>query len=305
MMTRPWSPEHVLTPEQARLLVEAAFPRLAPAAVQALGVGFDNTAFRVNGEYVFRFPRRQVAVPLIEAETRLLPMIAPRLPLAVPVPVLNGRPMAGYPWPWSGYRMIPGRTACAAAPDDAARAATAEPLARFLAALHAVPADLAAGAGAGPDTWRRLDLAHRRPQAQDNLRRLAGRGVVQDPGPLQRILDGAPAAYVPRGDTLVHGDLYVRHLLVDSDNRLTGVIDWGDAHLGDPAVDLAVAHTFLPPAAHAVFRRCYGVIDDRTWAVARLRGLCHTLLVLVYAAETGDADLVREGQATLRYLAAG
>src|SRR5262249_28090131 len=112
-----------------------------------------------------------------------------------------------------------------------------------------------------------------------------------------------PADYVPRGDTLVHGDLYARHLLVNPADELAGVIDWGDVHLGDPASDLMIAHAFLPPAAHAAFRRAYGAIADLTWHIARLRALWHTVFVLVYADATQDADLLREGRMALHHLA--
>jgi aminoglycoside phosphotransferase (APT) family kinase protein len=37
---------------------------------------------------------------------------------------------------------------------------------------------------------------------------------------------------------LVHADLGAEHLLV-RDGRLAGVIDWGDARVGDPALDYA------------------------------------------------------------------
>ena len=75
-------------------------------------------------------------------------------------------------------------------------------------------------------------------------------------------------------------DLYARHLLVDDDGGLASVIDWGDVHLGDRAVDLAIAHTFLPPVVHEAFRNAYGPVDDTTWSIARLRALWHTLTVL-------------------------
>jgi aminoglycoside phosphotransferase (APT) family kinase protein len=112
----------------------------------------------------------------------------------------------------------------------------------------------------------------------------------------------APADYSLRSDTLVHGDLYVRHLLVDAEQRLSGVIDWGDVHLGDPAVDLAVAHSFLPPSAHAVFRQAYGPFENSTWQLARLRAVWHTVNVLIYAHDSGDADLMREGQRSLNHM---
>jgi aminoglycoside phosphotransferase (APT) family kinase protein len=303
-MTPAWSAEFALSPAQARALIEGQFPQLAPAEVGPLGVGWDNSAFRVNDRYVFRFPRRPIAAPLVETEGRLLPMLAPRLPLAVPAPTLLGRPAGDYPWPFIGHALLPGQTACAAALDEQQRGRLAQPLARFLAALHATPAEQAAQHGAGPDTLARLDLARRLPRARELLDRLTHCGEIADPRSLGAILDAAPPAYAPRSDVLVHGDLYARHLLVDADGWLTGVIDWGDVHLGDPAVDLAIAHTFLPPEAHVLFRRAYGAIEDTTWRVARLRGVWHTLLVLEYGLGVADADLVRECRIALGHLAA-
>jgi aminoglycoside phosphotransferase (APT) family kinase protein len=241
----------------------------------------------------------------LEAETRLMPALAPRLPLPVPVPVFVGRSTDTYPWPFAGYPLIPGRTACSAALDECQRIAVAEPLGRFLAALLAVPTAEAVRHGAEPDKIGRLDLARRLPRAREMLGELAGRGLIEDARPFAALLDAAPAGFVPRSDTVVHGDLYVRHLLVNDANQLAGVIDWGDVHLGDPAADLMVAHSFLPPAAHDAFRRAYGPVDNITWRVARLRALWHTFHLLPYATDTGDADLKRKAQLVLRHLALG
>ena len=98
--------------------------------------------------------------------------------------------------------------------------------------------------------------------------------------------------------------MYVRHLLVDARNQPAGVIDWGDIHLGDPASDLMIAHAFFPPAARSLFRQAYGRIDERTWEMGRVTALWHTVAVLLYACDIGDADLVREGQLALRHVAA-
>jgi aminoglycoside phosphotransferase (APT) family kinase protein len=297
-----WSPECVVSAEEARTLIEGQFPQLVPAQVELLGVGWDNTVFRVNSSFVFRFPRRRLVVPFFEIETRVLPAIAARLPLPVSAAVCIGRATEAFPWPFAGYPFLPGRTACVATLDAQQREAVAVPLARFLAALHAIPAADAAGYGAGPDVIARLDLGRRLPKLRENLDQMAQRRLVDDLTPFRAILDGAPETYAPRADTLVHGDLYARHLLVDDQDRLAGVIDWGDVHLGDPAVDLAIAHTFLPPSAHAVFRQAYGPINENLWGIARLRGLWHTAMVLIYADSIGDADLLREGLVALHHL---
>lgn len=180
----------------------------------------------------------------------------------------------------------------------------ARPLAVFLRTLHDIPADEAARNGAGPDTIARLDLARRVPWAREQLDQLARRGIVTDARPFVAILDAAPAAYLPRTDTLVHGDLYVRHLLISDGHQLAGVIDWGDVHVGDPAVDLAIAYTFLTPDARAAFFDEYGPADDVARQIARLRALWHTMAVLEYAYAIEDRDLMREGGHSLWHLAA-
>jgi aminoglycoside phosphotransferase (APT) family kinase protein len=301
-MTPTWTPEVVVSAELARSLIEEQFPSLVPATVEPLGVGWDNKAFQVNEEYVFRFPRRQVVVALIEAEARVMPGIASRLPLRVPVVTFHGQRSSAFAWPFIGHRMIPGQTACRAALSEAERIAAAEPLGRFLAALHSLPIGEATRLGAGPDPIAKLDLGKRLPKAHELVARLAAVGLIDDAGTLRELLDAVPTSYVPRADTLVHSDLYVRHLLVDEDRLLVGIIDWGDVHRGDPAVDLTIALTFLPPAARPIFCAAYGPVEESTWCIARGRALWHTLNLLDYGRDLGDADLVREAQLTLRHL---
>jgi aminoglycoside phosphotransferase (APT) family kinase protein len=301
-MPPSWTAEITVLPALARALIEDQFPQLGPVRADQIGAGWDNTAYHVNESYIFRFPRRQFAVPFLETESRVMPWLGPRLLLPAPVPIFVGRPVESFPWPFVGHAMLPGRTACSADLDDRQRAALARPLAQFLRALHAIPVGEAAANGAGFDTIARLDVGRRVPRARERLDDLARRGIVSEVSPFVAILDAAPAAYTPRTEAVVHGDLYARHLLVDDDGQLAGVIDWGDVHLGDPAVDLAIAYTFLPPEARTAFFSEYGLVDDTTRQMARLRGLWHTLTVLEYAHAIQDRDLMREGGESIRHL---
>jgi aminoglycoside phosphotransferase (APT) family kinase protein len=304
-MNPPWTAECVVSADRARTLIEAQFPQLEPARVEPFGAGWDNTAFLVNGGLVFRFPRRQFAVPFLASETRLLPVLAPLLPLPVPSPAFVGRPAADYPWPFAGYALLPGRTACAADLNDEQRTHAADVLGRFLAVLHSpAVAEVARRHGAGPDPIDRLNMSRAIPTARRLLDQLAARGLVEDARPFAVIIDAAPTSYTPRTDALVHGDLYVRHLLVNDANELAGVIDWGDVHLGDPALDCLIALTYLPPSARPTFARAYGRFNDIAWEVARFRGLRHTLHVLDYAHGIGAADLLRECHRALQHLSA-
>jgi len=301
---RPWTPECVVSAPLARELIEAQIPVLSPVKIAPLGSGWDNTVYRVNDQYVFRFPRRQVAVELLDVELRLLPAIADRLPLPIPVPIMFGQPCDRYEWPFAGYRFLPGRTACRASMDSAQRAEAAAPIAQFLAALHAIPADEATDLGVPFDTLGRLDPLKRAASTQTNLDQLVRSGLIDDYAPWLQVADQLASIRPARGDTLVHGDLYALHILVDANATPCGCIDWGDAHVGDPAVDLAMAQMFLPPEAQSMFRSAYGGIDEETWRLAGLRAWYDAALTTAYGHEIGDDHLVREGLTALGYLSA-
>ncbi len=293
MSAPPWTPEIVVTPELALALVQSQFPALRAAEVRPLGAGWDNTAY-LAGDVVFRFPRRQSTVPLLEREVRLLPRLAGVLPIPVPVPEWVGTPSAEYPWPFAGHRRLPGTPASQVALSEGQLVEAAARLGAFLATLHALPADELALPG---DEIGRLDFAARLPLARTRLAALAAGGLVDHPARWLELLESTPPP--PAGPFVpVHGDLYAAHLLVDGE-RLSGVIDWGDAHRGLVAVDLAVLWTFLPACARGAFLRAYGPVDERTLALARSRATFHSIGTAHYAAQMGDAALLAVSLAAL------
>src|SRR5690349_19751961 len=85
-VTSPWDAERVVGVERARELVGRAVPELHGAPVQQLSAGWDHTVLLVDGRWVVRFPRRAVALPGFRRELAVLPLLAPLLPLPVPVP---------------------------------------------------------------------------------------------------------------------------------------------------------------------------------------------------------------------------
>ena len=298
-MSEPWAAERSMSVDEARALVVDQFPQLAGLPVKALGEGWDNHAFLV-GEWVFRFPRRAVAAPLIEFEARILPAIAPGLPLAIPVPRYLGLPTESYPWKFLGYARLPGGTATRARLDDAQRAGSADEIGRFLAALHAIPT---ATLELPRDTFGKLGTATALPRAQRYLARIEQQGSHPDPKRIQAALEqSADGLRAAGAGTLVHGDLYASHLLVGDDGLAIGVIDWGDLHQGDRAVDLAFAHGFLHAGAIERFRKAYGEIDEATWRLARFGALVHAIVELAYAHDVHDADALAEAHGSLARL---
>ena len=78
-----------------------------------------------------------------------------------------------------------------------------------------------------------------------------------------------------------------------------GIIDWGDLHFGDRALDIAIAHLMLPQRAHSIFRAAYGGVDERTWQAARYRALYHAILEAEYGVREHDEGMRAIGAAAL------
>jgi len=259
---------------------------------ELLGYGWDNAAFLVNDAYVFRFPRRAIAVPLIRTELAALPRIAPLLPAPIPVPSFAGSPSPGYPWPFAGYPLLRGRPLDAKRPSVCERSLLAPALGAFLRALHGARSHAAAASVLDGDLIGRLDHAKRLPQARARFADAAAAGVFAGGDVFIAAMERLAPTDAPRPAVVVHGDLYARHLLVDDTGALGGVIDWGDIHLGDPALDLAAAKLVLPPDALDEFRAHYGRSDAATWDRATYRAIHHAALELAYGIDRSDRDLI-------------
>ncbi|MCY7372872.1 MAG: phosphotransferase [Spirochaetaceae bacterium] len=299
-----WVAEESVDASRAADLIAAQFPELRGAAVQPFAEGFDNTVFVVAGKWAFRFPRRQVAIPGVEREIAMLPLLAPLLPLPVPVPELVGTPAVGYPWPFFGARLLPGRELADADLPDVDRTPAAAAAGRFLRVLHAPALAARFGSGLPVDPMRRASPTVRAPVARERLDRLTARGTWADDGSVEdllsqgeRLTQGPPASPV-----LVHGDLHVRHVLVDGDGDAVGVIDWGDIALADPCVDLALAFSaFAPGGAREAFMQSYGhgVGGDQELR-ARVLAVSLAAALADYADTDGRPALLAESLAGLR-----
>jgi aminoglycoside phosphotransferase (APT) family kinase protein len=303
-----WTAEVEVGPELAAELIREQFPALAASRLALLATGWDNTVFAVDDQWLFRFPRREIAVPGVRREIALLPRLAPSLPLPIPVPRFVGRPTRRYAWPFFGSAMLPGTELADSGLPDPERVAAAAALGRFLRALHdprqaARPecADLPV------DPMRRGNARVRAPRAREVLGRLAAAGTFPADDDVRALLDRAerePAGDVrpSRADLVVcHGDLHVRHLLVDREGAAVGVIDWGDLCLGDPVVDLAIAYLGFAGTARTAFFAGYGKpIGSGRELAARTFALSLGAYLADYAAEQDRPALLAESVAGLR-----
>jgi aminoglycoside phosphotransferase (APT) family kinase protein len=99
-------------------------------------------------------------------------------------------------------------------------------------------------------------------------------------------------------ETLLHGDLHARHVLVDR-GTVSAVIDWGDTCRGDPSIDLQVAWSLLPHDKRSAFFAQYGPIDVETRLRARVLAVSLSTMLVLYARDQGRRALELECLAAL------
>ncbi|MFD9904914.1 aminoglycoside phosphotransferase family protein [Streptomyces sp. NPDC059063] len=264
-----------------RGLLAAQFPQWADLPLEPFpSAGTVNAVFRLGDDMAVRLPRRASSVEDVAKENRWLPWLAPRLPVPVPAVLGQGAPAEGYAWPWSVHRWLDG-----ANPVEGAVAAPrplAEDLAGFVTAMRGLDTADAPPAYRGGPMVTEDDETR---AALDALRALRHPRATVDTEAAAAAWDAALRAPVWDGPPVwVHADLMPGNLLV-RDGRLSAVIDFGTAGVGDPACDLIVAWNLLPAPVRDDFRAASGA-DDATWARGRGRALSMALIQLPYYVDT-------------------
>jgi aminoglycoside phosphotransferase (APT) family kinase protein len=288
-----WAAEVVVEEKLVRRLL-AQFPGLEVRSLRRLAEGWDNSVWVVDERYAFRFPRRAIAIPGVEREIAVLPRLAPLLPLPVPRPVFVSGPVEDYPWPFFGCELLAGIEVGDAALDDDARLEVALELARFLRTLHSVDLDVPLPL----DFNGRADMPKRTALAREELAELERLGLWRAPQRVTRLLDEAERLPPPEPPVLVHGDLHFRHVLVEG-SAPSGVIDWGDVCRSDPAIDLPLLWSFVPPEGRGAFLAAYGEVNEAQLLRARVLALQLCAVLARYGRLEGLEGVEREGLAGL------
>jgi aminoglycoside phosphotransferase (APT) family kinase protein len=205
----------VLTPARRQAIADSLGRE--PESVVEIDDGYDYVVAIVDDAWVYRFPRRRYVEEVLEREIALLPLLMEALP--VPVPWFER--VVREPVFFVAYRLIDGEPLVDEDP---------EAVAAFLAALHGLE--------------RAAPLLERPPWRDEYVERCErfARDVLPlldaDVRPRARALLAEAATLTGFDAVPIHGDVLAEHLRC-RDSRLVGVIDWGDARVGDPALDYA------------------------------------------------------------------
>lgn len=258
-----------------------------------MGEGWDNTVFLVNDEWVFRFPHRPFGVSCMENEIAMLPFVAPCISFQASIPTYIGKTSDLFPHPFCGYRLIQGKPLCDATASLVDNPAFAKTLAKWLRELHRIPVGDLNNTDSTSELQWQFNVPHRIKRCYENLTQYekyflsAGFSISQLTDTIEKISE---FKLHNTKQSILHGDLYCRHIIVDEHLLPTGLIDFGDIFIGDPGIDLSIASIFSEKLFD-VFLDAYGDIDRRRLELLLFHSFAHAMSFLSYAYEQQKPSL--------------
>jgi aminoglycoside phosphotransferase (APT) family kinase protein len=261
---------------------------------ESVGAGWDCDTYLANGEWILQFPRLPGSEDRLSRQIAVLEGLQGELSAAVPEPELVSLdPLC------MGYRRIAG----VAASDNADDGIWPERLGRFLYDLHLVPPEFAGMRAAGPGGWR-----HRTAVVLGDFWGRVFPLLSQDE---RTVADGWFAAFLDDDANfrfatgVVHADIGPEHVLLTDEGDLAGVIDWGDACVGDPAIDFAWLLHGAAAAGERALASYGGPPDERFRFRAGVYDRLGPWHEVAYGLDTEQAVFVESGLDGVRARLAG
>ena len=217
-----------------------AFPELAVAPLREIERGFGSIVVETADGLIFRVPRHGRVTEAHARKLKLLSALGARVPVAVPQPewqVEGGSP--SLPFGAAGYRRLRGERLSPELVSGRGESPLASEIADFLVALHGFPIEEARGLAVPEADRDGGEFEALRDAVLPLLREMLSRAEyeVVVAWTDSFLADEEVDRFSP---LLRHGDLWYGNVLVDPQTRrLTAVLDWDNAAIGDPAWDLA------------------------------------------------------------------
>ena len=224
-----------------RKIIDELYPNISTDRIQIFDDGWDYVVFVIDGQKAIRFPRRSDYAKRLPVEVAFLNQFGDQLPVSVPRLTLYADGETSLPY--VTYDFIPGIQFKKSISDTFSKAElrqVALQIGSFLDKLHSISIEKAIKLGVKQaeslETWRnkfekiKIDVFPLITKAEQawaiSIFESFFETIRENPMPL----------------TVIHSDIMPEHIIVNpKTHKLSGIIDFGDLEIGDPAYDF----TFL------------------------------------------------------------
>ncbi len=216
--------------------------------MRELSFGFSNLIYEMPDGNVCRVPRTPEAREASQRQRQFLPQLAACLPVPIPVPSkCDGETMV--------YRKMEGEPLQPGMLQSLDANRIAGDMAAFMSALHSIPAESAKQWGVPSESRTAKLLA------------AADRVLPVIPNEWRRHASAWREQFIemPHPDVPIHGDLWHENVLINRESgHVSGILDFDETSIGDPAWDLATQLHCGRAFAQLVFE-AYAHKDNSLW----------------------------------------
>lgn len=199
--------------------------------------GQNNDVIIINDEYVFKFPKYSNGIEKLKRETDILNVVNKYITINIPKPRYCNFEPSEVGKVYCGYKMIKGVSFRKEVFQNVQeKGDIAKQLATFLKQLHSIPFEQVRGIGIN-DIDNLSYWANMFERIQKKLFPFMKKES-------QRLISESFNSFLNQNfsinKTLIHGDFGPSNIIFDSDTqRISGIIDFNEVSLGDPASDIA------------------------------------------------------------------
>lgn len=272
--------------------INNVYPELNITNIKQNSIGQNNDVVIVNESLVFRFPKYEEGIEALRKETAVLDHIRKHVSLPIPFPIYQsfepyeaGKVFAGYEriegeplWRDSFYRIT----------KEEDRDRIAEQLVTFLKELHAT----STGDPSSENIHREVeDLYVRIQKKLSSYMREDAKEKVSNL--FESFLRNEKHARVSK--KRIHGDFGASNILWNPERcEITGIIDFGETEIGDPAYDFA---GLLASYGEDFLRRCLALYPEGQDILERVMFYKETFALqeALHGIEHGDTTAFENG----------
>ncbi len=241
-------------------IVGRNFPQISVDSIKQIFGGWDSYVFEINDGLIFKFPKSAEIENTIKKEIRLLPELAKVLSVKIPISKFIGEYKGKI---FFGYQKIQGLPLVSC---DYSSGDLADQVADTIREIHGFPARKAMALDVPKLTWR-SEYADFYSKVKRRIFPLMNKSLQEK---AVSVLEG----FLEDDDNFqfepvfIHHDLGADgHILCDpARGKITGIIDWGDAVIGDPAIDFTGLYWDCGEKfAKKALAKYDGTVDDTFW----------------------------------------
>ncbi|MDD5068475.1 MAG: aminoglycoside phosphotransferase family protein [Candidatus Pacebacteria bacterium] len=285
------------TKEEYLELIKKEFPEVSFQNSRLITHGWDNNVIVLDDRLIFRFPKSENYIRRFQVEVKFLEHLLTKVTLPIPKYIYLSKDRS-----FGGYQMLTGtemQPELFNSQSEIQKTDIAKALGKFISDLHSTPTEILRNCGFKADPkghwWGKRNIESILKELREKVfPELTNKEVDWVEHQFNEYL-GLSFDFEPK---IIHYDLNNKHILFDqTTGALTGIIDFSDIDIADPAADFAGLWDYGNLFAEQTFSFYSGQKDKDLLRRSKFPGLIRPIKHML---ETKQGRKIPDGYEILR-----